>query len=269
MTLRTAIRVINLERATARREKFTQDAKDASVEWEFFKAYTGIAEPLRYDERAAVRRFGVPLTVPEIGCYTSHYKVWEWFMSTDYDQLIVMEDDVLVEWTVIRELIKHDFRKIGVDRLHFFFMYPFKSKTVILRFLSRHIHLLRAPGIYGGTQGYLLTRRAAERLLAEGKDIRLPVDHFFARYWIHRLLTYTLFPFPVIERFGASTIGDDRDHTSYNHSLMDRLIYRCWYLRDQFQRAWTQWLQIFDGKYIGSIDAEILRLHRAGKGTEE
>ncbi len=268
MPARTAIRVISLESAIERREKFILHAEDARTDWEYFSAYTGLTSPLRYDERAALRRYGHLLSASEVGCYTSHYKVWEWFIGSKYDQIIIMEDDVLVEWAVIRELAKYNFSQIGVNVLRLFAPYPFKAKMIIPRFLSRHIHLLRVVGIMVGGQGYLLTRRGAEALLRCGKAITLPVDEYMGRYWVYGMLTYALFPFPMLERHVASTIGGERELTPNDACCIDRLSIFCWRLRNNIARAWTQWFQMYGKQFVGTIDTRTVQLHKNGKGRE-
>ena len=266
--MRTAIRVINLDSAIDRRESFTKQAKDAPVAWEFFPACKNAIAPLHYKDRLATRRFGRPLSAGEIGCYASHYKIWEWFLGSDCDQLIVLEDDVLVEWNIIGKLADYDFSGIGVDKLHLFTLYPFKSKTIIHSFLSKHNHLLRAPGVLIGSTGYLLTRRGAKLLLEDGKILTAPIDEFLARYWDHGVLSHICFPAPILEKFMPSTIGGARDVMPDQSNLLDRLVYKYWRARDGALRAWTQWFQMFGFKSVRAIDAETLRLHRLNKGKE-
>jgi hypothetical protein len=50
--------VITLDTSVDRRRAFTQMARDIKLDWAFFPAHTSLTEPLRYGERAAVRRSG-------------------------------------------------------------------------------------------------------------------------------------------------------------------------------------------------------------------
>jgi glycosyl transferase, family 25 len=81
----TSVRVISLERSVERRQAFKQMAGSTELDWAFFPAHTDITEPLQYDDRVAARRFGRSLSPAEIGCYASHFKVWEWLANSDYD----------------------------------------------------------------------------------------------------------------------------------------------------------------------------------------
>jgi glycosyl transferase family 25 len=252
MPIRTAVRVISMDSSIERREKFTQNTKDATVNWEFFSAYTKIAAPLRYDERLAVRRFRRPLTEAEIGCYTSHYKLWEWLVGSAYDQVIVFEDDVLVEWEAINELSTYDFSKIGIDKLHLFSVIISKSKPVIWQFLSRHYHLLHAKGMLFGAQGYILTRRGAETLLKRNEVIHSPVDWVMGRYWEHGLFPYIMFPFPIVERHAPSTIGDNLE--LYKPGASDRVAQFYWRIRDKVAREVFDRFRMNKNQFGGLID---------------
>ena len=76
--LATAIRVINLAGSDDRRDAFKKLANGTTLDWAFFPACTGLEKPLAYDGRIASRRCGRPLSQSEIGCYASHFKLWEW-----------------------------------------------------------------------------------------------------------------------------------------------------------------------------------------------
>ena len=235
----TAIRVINMADSVSRREAFTKLANGTKLDWAFFPAHTGLAEPLRYDERIATRRCGRSLSPSEIGCYASHFKLWEWLATSDYDQAIIFEDDIFVDWRTVEQLALNSFAEYGIDILRLYITHPFHWNIVKYRLLSPHTHLVRPLGMTFGGQGYLLTNRAARVLVSNYSVAAAPVDWVLSRYWEHRLPTYCVFPFPVIELHGDSTIGDNR-HAVPQRTVSDRIARAGWRIRDRVGRAYVE-----------------------------
>ena len=234
----TSIRVISLARSVDRRQAFMQMAGSTTLDWAFFPACTGITEPLRYDDRVAVRRCGRPLSPAEIGCYASHFKIWEWLANSDYDQAIIFEDDVIVDWPMIEKLAINRLSDYGIDLLRLHILYPFRWNMVQYRLLSPNTHLVRIIGNVLGAVAYLLTRTAARILVSNYSVVAAPLDWVLARYWEHRIIGYCMFPFPVIERHGPSTIGDERHAVSHS-AVSDRIARIGWRIRDRAERAYA------------------------------
>jgi glycosyl transferase, family 25 len=235
----TSIKVISLDRSIDRRQAFTQMAGGTELDWAFFPARTGITEPLQYDDRVAVRRWGRALSSAEIGCYSSHFKVWEWLANSDYDQAIILEDDVIVDWAIIEKLAINRFSDYRIHLLRLHISYPFKCDIVKYRLFSPTTHLVRIVGNVPGAVAYLLTRTAARILVANYSTVAAPLDWVLARYWEHRIIGYCMFPFPVIERHGPSTIGDER-HAASQRTLYERIARIGWRIRGRAQRAYVE-----------------------------
>jgi glycosyl transferase, family 25 len=235
----TAIRVINLDRSVDRRQSFTQMAHGTKLDWAFFPAHTGVTKPLRYDHRVATRRFGRPLSPSEIGCYASHFKLWEWLANSDYDQAIIFEDDVIVDWLTIEQMVVNRFDNYGIHLLRLYISYPFHWKIVEYKFFSPNFHLVRTVGWALGAVGYLLTKAAAQILVSNYETIVFPADWVLARYWEHRIPGYCIFPFPVIERGGPSTIGEER-YAVPRRALYDRIARFGWRISDRAERAYVE-----------------------------
>jgi glycosyl transferase, family 25 len=234
----SAIRVISLPHSP-RRAQFAAAAGDTELPWAFFDGYTALTAPLQYDAAVAARRFGRPLSPGEIGCYTSHYKLWEAFLASDARQIIVMEEDVIADWAAIARLARHDFSGDGIDILRLFSTHPFPFDLSVQRFLSPHAHLLRVRGLFLGTQAYLLTRKGAEALMRLGHCVAMPVDWAMSRYWSYGAANYCLFPFPVLERYGISGIGHGGRGEIFPLSAGDRLARLLHRLKDRAKRAYV------------------------------
>jgi len=232
------IRVINLDASVDRRQAFKQMAGGTKLDWAFFPAYIGKTEPLQYDDRVAVRRWGRPLSPAEIGCYTSHFKLWEWLLNSDCDQAIIFEDDVIAEWSLIEKLAIIRFSDYGINLLRLHVPYPFHCRVVKYRLFSPNNHVVRIVGNIPGAAAYLLTKPAARILVANYSTVAAPLDWILARYWEHRIVGYCIFPFPVIERDGPSTIGDERHAVSHS-AVSDRIARIGWRIRDRAERAYA------------------------------
>jgi glycosyl transferase family 25 len=235
----TSIKVINLDSSVGRRQAFTQMAGGTNLDWSFFPAYTGITEPLQYDDRVAARRWGRPLSRAEIGCYASHFKLWEWLVNSDYDQAIILEDDVIVDWSIMAKLSINRFSDHRINLLRLHISYPFRCNIVKYRLFSPTTHLVRIVGNVPGAVAYLLTKAAARILVSNYSVATTPVDWILARYWEHRIIGYCMFPFPVIERHGPSTIGDER-HAASQRTLYERIARICWRIHGRAQRAYVE-----------------------------
>jgi glycosyl transferase family 25 len=236
MTPETAIRVISLEESRDRRSEFSQQVFPTDLDWSFFSAHKGIVCPLGYNDRDAIRSCGRALFPGEIGAYVSHFKCWEWLTNSEYNQIIILEDDVIADWRAIAQLSQINLSAYRIHLLRFFTTHPIRSKIVMYRFLSPHCHLVRTTGWYLGNQGYMLTKAGARRLMEKYQHITAPLDWVLMRYWEHRLGNYSLFPFPVIEQHVSSTIGPRASVTQA--TSLDRAIRFSRRIRDRVKRAY-------------------------------
>jgi glycosyl transferase family 25 len=235
----TEVRVISMESAVDRRREFSESAVDAGVGWQFHAAATGLTSDLIYDENRTRQRFGRALRRGELGCYASHFSLWKWLLESNTKQVIVFEDDVTVDWTAINRIAKQDMSEANINLLRLFSTHPFKSKVVRHKLLSDHSHLLRVNGNFFGTQGYLITRRAAEALVSAGRVVDAPVDWLMSRYWEFGIPNYCVFPFPLFERMMPSTI-ESRENVEPHRTLAERLAKLAWKVRDKGSRHWYE-----------------------------
>lgn len=217
-----------------RREEFAATAAATRVPWSFVDASTSAPSGIEHDAMLATRRFGRPLTRAEIGCFASHLEAWKRLLASTDEQRVVLEDDVMVDWAALDALMHADFSELGIDLLRFYSTHPFRHETAITRFSSPHRHVVRARGMFLGSQGYLFTRRAASAFVERASAITMPVDWFLGRYWEFGFPNYCLFPFPVIEREAPSTIGYRPEADALRGH--ERVAHWCSRARDRFAR---------------------------------
>lgn len=248
--------------AQARRREFAEGAREAKSPWRFVDALTGPPDGLTYDDRAAIRRFGRPLGRGEIGCYASHWSVWKALLDSADEQVIVLEDDVLVDWKLLDALAEVELNKLDLALLRLYSTHSFKHRVAINRFLGPHSHVVETRGMFLGTQGYVVTRRAAERLVAGTSRIDEPVDWYLARYWRHGFRNHCLFPFPIVERFSESHIGDRS--ISYPAPALDVAARLARRLTERAAQGVTDARHFVDRPFSRTLDSGSSFVERAG-----
>jgi len=235
MTVKTGIKSIGLESSSHRRKLFIEQASEAKSDWSFYPAHLGVGVPLTYNSKAAVRRFGRALSASEVGCYTSHFKCWEWLANSDFDQIIVFEDDVLIDWAAIDKLASFNLSDHGIDLLRLYSTHPLNCNIIRPRFLSPHHHLVRSKGETFGTQGYIMSKNCAKKLISLYTSIEMPVDWVISRYWEHGFVNFALVPFPIVERYLPSTISACQQG-NITVSFSDKIFRKYWIWRDKVTR---------------------------------
>jgi glycosyl transferase, family 25 len=244
----TRIEVISMAKAEQRRAVFAATASGARASWQFVDACTEPPAGLAYDDSAAVRRFGRKLSRGEIGCFASHFTAWQSLLDSGESQRIVLEDDTIVDWPLMDLIAEVDFAALGLDLVRFYSTHPFKHTVAIERFLGPHTHLVQTSGMFLGTQGYVLTRRAARRLVELAHSITMPVDWFMTRYWAYGFRNYCVFPFPLIERYVPSDIGDRSEAAA--PGAMARVVRQGWRMYDRLSRGFADHVR-FRGNPFG------------------
>jgi glycosyl transferase family 25 len=224
--VRTQVVVISMADAAERRSRFQERARKAPVAWRFFPAQASLHPALRYDEQGAIVAKGRPLRPGEIGCYSSHYAAWHELQSDEADQYVVLEDDVIVDWTFVGKLAQVDLAGMGINYLRLYYKSPARAAMVKTDFIERARSIVELSGSAFGTQGYVITREGARVLLGHCGVMTRPVDDEMDRSWAHGLPNLAVFPFPIIEESAGSTIGSTRFETFVvpEHLKLKRLL---------------------------------------------
>jgi len=133
---RTELFVVSLADAGDRRAAFSDRARDTALSWRFFDACTQRPDSLAIDEAAIRRNKGRALTRGEIGCYASHFSIWEEMVARDIAQAIVLEDDTIIDWAYIERLADTDLAARGFDYLRLYAKRPTFQRVVATDFLQ-------------------------------------------------------------------------------------------------------------------------------------
>jgi glycosyl transferase, family 25 len=177
----TAIRVISLPAALERRQAFARTAVAAGCDWEFFDAHTTPVYGLSYDEKRVIGIYGRKLHPGELGCYSSHFDLWRWLVKANCEQLIVLEDDVVVDWEFIRDISTINLASRGIEYLRLFAKMPAPWRFIASPYFNKYRHLIRFTGYALGTQAYVISKTGAGRLIYHGSNIEAPVDVYMDR----------------------------------------------------------------------------------------
>ena len=202
--------IINLERSGDRRKYMSDRLNQLSLGFEFYDAVDG-AELTEYDLGSyncekRLKAFGCDLTPNEIGCYLSHYRLYEKIMSENIQQAVIMEDDVEIADDfpkILHELNgapdDWEFIRLAGTRVR-------KGKEVAK--LAGEYRVVRLLNTASGAQAYLINLRGAKKLLKYGREITRQLDMMIDRYWENGLRIMAVLPYPVgpCSRF-RSTIG--------------------------------------------------------------
>jgi glycosyl transferase family 25 len=202
--------VVSLPGATDRRAAFADRAREATLEWSYFDALSGLGPGLVYEPDGAIVAKGRPLYPGELGCYSSHYAVWTRFLESDARQILVLEDDTIVDWVFLAKLGQVDLAAAGVSYLRLFAKRQCAFRRLLRNAIEPQRMLIEYLDHPHGTQGYVLTRQGAQRFIRHCRTVRRPLDDELDRSWDHGVPSLCIFPFPLVEQSTTSSIGPAR-----------------------------------------------------------
>ena len=197
--------VVSLAAAEERRARVERMMAEVPWRWRFFDARTQPPPSLPYDAERAVIEKGRTLSPAELACFASHYDLLRGFAEGGgAEYMLVLEDDVHVDPNFWFASLPELMRRGGIDMLRLYARFLHRSRHVA-RISDRH-SVVRFTRQVFGTQAYVVSREGARRLTAPIRKVVRPCDDEFDRFWKNRVPLYALFPFPVLELEGRSTI---------------------------------------------------------------
>lgn len=191
--------VINLPRAKARRDAMERQFQDIGQEFELFHGTDWrqlSSDDWHEVDRISREREGRrPLTPGMVACHLSHRRVLRKITTGDEEWAAVFEDDVSLSpelGAALRELeaatILSVFDIIFLHRNHG------KKSFVPLAAVNDHFTLGLVRFADWGTQSYVVSRNAAQRILERFPKIVHRTDHTLHAYWENSLATAYLDP---------------------------------------------------------------------------
>ncbi|MER2519645.1 MAG: glycosyltransferase family 25 protein [Bdellovibrionales bacterium] len=237
------ITVINLARATDRRQFMERQAQTLGLAFDFLEATDGktLADTDRalidHDKRKAISPY--PLTDNELGCWLSHRRAMQALLDSGETMCAILEDDAALSpdfprvLAAIKSLPESSFDVIDLHR-------NFKRNEIFAfcRKLTDGYDLGRIGTTHMNATGYVVTRKGAEKTLASTPKAAHAIDKDMHRYWANGLDFYGLSQ-PVAKQqdnghsYIDETRGQDRPADRPRYPDADRPIWR-------FRRRWTK-----------------------------
>lgn len=191
----TPIFVINLEKSVERREFITKQFQSfPTIPFQFFQAVYGKENPdyplfQRYNEKERFKRKGNTMSLSQLGCWASHYHLWEKCVKLN-QAIIVLEDDAIIHPHFAQV---YQFIHSPQNTFEFFWLSPpaprvrgQKGKTI----LNIQNSTCKVERFYKGWEnatGYFITPQAARKLLNYAQEWIYNVDIAMDRYWENQL----------------------------------------------------------------------------------
>ncbi len=190
--------VINLKRSVDRNEYISNQFKQLNLKFEIFEAIDGINNNhyllKKYNDVERFRIKGKSLRRSQLGCYASHYLLWEKCVTMN-QPIIILENDALIDFdnfVKFYNLVKaNDLNNYECIRLfqnqhkkHRYIEVEKKNGLSIIKYLKGSI----------GAVGYYLTPAGAKKFLNDSTEWILTVDVFMDRFWSHNVECYGVLP---------------------------------------------------------------------------
>jgi glycosyl transferase family 25 len=198
--------LINLDKETERLKFVDKQLKDVGV---FYQRISAVYGKLLSEEEknASVNKFrcwcayGQMLRDGEIGCGLSHYGIYRKMINENLDAVCVLEDDVILEGN-FKEQLEYAFENIDRSRPQVFLLSNHTREVSEIR----EIRKARTDMF---TEGYIITRPAAELLLRVNYPMIVPCDHWGR--WVKYSGLELFHVFPTVcsqnnEDFGSDTL---------------------------------------------------------------
>ena len=224
--------VINLDASKKRLDKFKAAFNKTKLKIERISAVDGNLIDIEAfsDNDMCQKQMGRGMQPGEVGCYLSHKKAIEQFLSTDAPYAIIFEDDAIpdegfedVLYAIIEKFLNYNSSAVAVNLGALDFKYSSKVLPINNRIL-RCAH--RFPML---ATAVLWTRSGAKTFLDNASPITMPYDNFLRYLFSGTNTAFSIQP-PII-RF--SGIGSDIAARNENIRRSARNRSRLYFYRKQ------------------------------------
>lgn len=184
--------IVNMAKDSVKRQHMEAVCDGRLGSYEFVDAVVGAdlsSEELQsvYSERDALSKIGRGLSRGEIGCYLSHRKVYQLFLSSAAAAALVLEDDVQISNDIAGVVSK----LMTISGWDIVFLGHHGRSSRNARTLSslwgrvslgNNIYLAKPCEKVMGTYGYVVSRQGAEKMVARTESADRPIDHLTGDY---------------------------------------------------------------------------------------
>ncbi|TNH11662.1 glycosyltransferase family 25 protein [Testudinibacter sp. TR-2022] len=202
------IYVINLKTSVDRKEHMDQQFKllvkkhpELKLNIEYFPAVHGTKEPnhplfKKYNAEKHFTRKGRHLSLSELGCFASHYLVWQQCLN-DGIPIIVLEDDAnLLDNFVYFLQEANDL----AEKYQFLWLHKnHRSSKYITIAKTQHFTVAKYFREFICTTGYLITPETAQKFINYFNEIIYPVDDQMSRFYENKVENFSVYPPCIID----------------------------------------------------------------------
>lgn len=220
--------VVSLVSSLSRRKNITTQMAEQSLQFEFFDAINGKNEhhPFfdLYSDPKRIRRKGYSLNPSELGCFASHYLLWEKCVNLN-QPILILEDDIKINGNFIEALT---FAEKYIDQLGVLkICRTLDTNFINLVKFSPSLTLVKYNKPTSGAMGYIISPEAAKKLMDKTVNWHEPVDDFMEKEWLHKVRIFGVEP-PclTIDNEIESEIGDRKKIKISIFKRLRREIYR-------------------------------------------
>ena len=223
------LHVINLPGSVERRKSMEAQAAALGLSLVFFEAVNGRAAHPLFDHvnvRKRQARKGRPFRPGELGCWASHYLLWQRCVASG-KPMIVLEDDIFLDARFPEML--HALPLVPADVGYFRLHAEDRSSVAWRRFGDFVLH--RYWNNPSCTFGYYLAPVAAERFLRHATEWVVPVDDYMDLAWLHGVKCLGLKPGMVSggDVFDSTIRADSKEKVGVGvQGWVTREAHRAW-----------------------------------------
>ncbi len=168
------------------------------------KTFSPADYPIPLNDEFWRKKRGWNLTPGEIGCFLSHYTLWQKIAANQIPAALILEDDAVLPFSL--DLIVRDVLKCKT-KWDIVILHPKKPFAhSVAEDLPDNRRLVRFHRRVGQTVAYIITAKTAQKLLQICGEMRAPIDWMYAEWWRNGLDYFGVLPAPVRESKAASTI---------------------------------------------------------------
>ena len=189
--------VISLPSAKDRQQRISAQLSKAGIEFEVFMGVDGRAgkHPLfkHYNERRRIKIKGEPMLPGQLGCFASHYLLWQ-RCASEREPFIVLEDDAKIDSEALQQFIM--LANSMSERFECVRLFENKSrvrKAVPVEKVGQFQVCKYFKG-HMSTTGYYLTPKGAQKFIDSAGEWVLPVDIYMDQFWNNKVECYGIEP---------------------------------------------------------------------------
>lgn len=187
--------VISLKRSPERREYIATQLDAQDIKFTFFDAIDGsnqknpLFERYNYKKRLWLTGGRMP-SKGEMGCYGSHYSLWQ--ICVDLDRpIVIVEDDAGICTQAAQALVRVE---ENIEEYGFLRLEKVENSATITMKQQPEYTIRRINKNFWGTRSYAIAPWAAKKLLAGSKRWSVPVDNYIGANFLHGMESYHLSP---------------------------------------------------------------------------